>query len=451
MTAQNSTRRGGLGIALALALTFLLAKAPLARPAETSVAPGTPVAAKHAPIGEGKGIFPGRVVWVHDPAATKWEGPGHGHWWEPAYTDQAKVQAMLSQSLQKLTGQSSDKAAWEALFRHFNKTQGRGDRGYQAGEKVVVKVNLVGFIFAMNFVNAETYRLDKNQDYMNTSPQMMLAVLRQLVEVAGVRPSDISLGDTLCYFANEYYEPLHQAYPGVHYFDRSGKAGREAMKLSSVPLYWSCRPAGVEQDYVPTGFAEAAYLINLSNLKAHTGEGVTLTAKNHYGSLIRQPPQKGYYDMHSDGFSDKTGSYRNLVDLVGHAHLGGKTMLYLVDGLYSGIHPIDPAPRKWKSAPFNGGWTASVFASQDPVAIDSVGLDFIQAEYVDPARKAGAEDFLHEAALAGNPPSGTFYDPNHATPTQRLGSLGVHEHWNNAAEKLYSRNRGESRGIELVR
>ena len=30
-------------------------------------------------------------------------------------------------------------------------------------------------------------------------------------------------------------------------------------------------------------------------------------------------------------------------------------------------------------------------------------------------------------------------------------SLGVHEHWNNSVERLYSRDRGESEGIELVR
>jgi hypothetical protein len=61
-------------------------------------------------------------------------------------------------------------------------------------------------------------------------------------------------------------------------------------------------------------------------------------------------------------------------------------MLYLIDELYSGIHPSDPAPRKWNSPPFNGHWTASLFASQDPVAIDSVGFDFLYAEYPEPRK-----------------------------------------------------------------
>ena len=33
----------------------------------------------------------------------------------------------------------------------------------------------------------------------------------------------------------------------------------------------------------------------------------------------------------------------------------------------------------------------------------------------------------------------------------RLASLGVHEHWNNAVDKQYSRNLGLAEGIELVK
>ena len=38
--------------------------------------------------------------------------------------------------------------------------------------------------------------------------------------------------------------------------------------------------------------------------------------------------------------------------------------------------------------------------SQDPVAIDSVGFDFLWNEYADFPRKGGVDDYLHEAALA---------------------------------------------------
>jgi hypothetical protein len=177
---------------------------------------------------------------------------------------------------------------------------------------------------------------------------------------------------------------------------------------------------------------------------------VTLCGKNHFGSLVRWPVQKGYYDLHRNSFSKQRKMYREQVDLMGHAHLGGKTVLYLIDGLYSGKHPIDPAPRKWSSPPFNGHWASSLLSSQDPVAIDSVGLDLLRAEWEDYPRQPWVDDYLHEAALAESPPSGTFYDPDHAAPTMRLASLGVHEHWNNSQEKKYSRNLGTGKGIELV-
>jgi hypothetical protein len=146
-----------------------------------------------------------------------------------------------------------------------------------------------------------------------------------------------------------------------------------------------------------------------------------------------------------------SGRYRALVDLMGHAHTGGKTLLYLIDGLYPGVHPIEDSPRRWFTPPFNGQWASSLLASQDPVAIDSVAFDFLWAEWNNFPHMSGADDYLHEAALAHNPPSGTFYDADHATNTTRLASLGVHEHWDNLQNKQYSRNLGTGEGIELVR
>ena len=76
----------------------------------------------------------------------------------------------------------------------------------------------------------------------------------------------------------------------------------------------------------------------MANLKAHACTGVTLCGKNHFGSLVRWPVQQGYYDMHRHSFAKQTKLYREQVDLMGHAHLGGKTVLYLIDGLYPGKH-----------------------------------------------------------------------------------------------------------------
>jgi hypothetical protein len=356
----------------------------------------------------------------------------------------------MSRAIRELTGERNEAVAWDRLFRHINRKRGKGDAGYVAGEKIGIKVNFVGFIRGGGTVNPDTYNLQSQRNYMNTSPQVILALLRQLVNAAGVNQSDISVGDTVAYFPNEYYNILHGEFPDVQYVDCAGKFGRVLVRRSKVPLYWSSRPQGYREDYVPHYFAEAEYVVNLANFKAHTDAGVTLCAKNHYGSLVRTPAEGGYYDLHTSGFAEGTGQYRNLVDLMGHAHIGGKTVLYLVDGLYAGVHPRDDAPLRWNSEPFNGDWTSSVFASQDPVAIDSVAFDFLWAEWTEYTHRSGVDDYLHEAALADKPPSATFYDPDHSKQVKRLLSLGVHEHWNNAQEKKYSRNLGTGEGIELI-
>jgi hypothetical protein len=261
----------------------------------------------------------------------------------------------------------------------------------------------------------------------------------------------------VAYYANEFYDSVHKEFPDVHYIDHAGKFGRTRAEFSTIPVHWSCRPTVAKQDFVPLHYTEATYHINLANMKSHAGAGITLCAKNHYGSLIRLPTDTGigYYNLHQSlaFLTPATGSYRALVDIMGHSHLGGKTLLYLIDGLYEGNHNKDTVPHKWDAFPFNGGWTSSMFASQDPVAVESVLFDLFQFDqdtYKYHAM-AGAQDYLIEAAQAGNPPSGTFYDPDHASNTARLPSLGVFEHWNNSTDRKYSRNlSGAGTGIELV-
>jgi hypothetical protein len=76
-------------------------------------------------------------------------------------------------------------------------------------------------------------------------------------------------------------------------------------------------------------------------------------------------------------------------------------------------------------------------------------VDFFGAE-AGVANMVGAVDnYLHEAALAQRPPSGTRYAP--AGDGKSLQSLGVHEHWNNAEQKQYTRDLGTGEGIELVK
>jgi hypothetical protein len=409
----------------------------------------------NSPLGDGKGVYPGRVVWIHDPNATTWGGIGDGYWWDPTHTSQAVVDEMVSKSIRALTGKGSDYAAWDAIFRYFNQQKSKGYVGYQPGEKIMIKVNFVGFI---ELWGGHSYSYKSN--YPNTSPQVIHAVLDHLVNIVEVNESDITVGDTLCKFVDSFYNMLHSDFPNVNYLDYVGGPGRVKAQFSSVPTYWSTTEAdGKELDHVPVSYANAEYLINIANLKGHYDHGgVTLCAKNHYGSLLRRPdavdPNVDYYDLHSEMLDTVPGMghYRALVDLMGSPHIGGKTILCLIDGLYAGKHPIESTPRRWYTDPFDGDWPSSLFASQDQVAIDSVAFDFLLNEWDETPGPgwSGADDYLHEAALIPDPCSGTNYDPNNDGGLTE--SLGVHEHWNNATDKQYSRNLDpvNGTGIELV-
>jgi len=457
-TQKLLTGRKWVAAGACLVLAFVVgAGSWIFQPSTPSLADPDPV---NDPIGEAKGVNPGRVVWYHDADATDWDGPGDGHWWEPEHTDQTVVETMMTSTIRLLTGHTDETAAWDALIRHHNIASGVGDQGYTTGEKIMIKVNLVGCHYMPGWggVDPVSYDLTSMLDYMNTSPQVMLALLRRLVYEVGAAQTDITIGDPLAMFPNQYHAMLAAEFPNVNYLDHDGgtpENPRVAAQNSTVPLYWSSKPVGNQQDFILESYAQATYFINLANFKSHAKAGVTLCAKNHYGSLIRYPTQSDYFDLHENLaiFVPGSANYRSTVDLMGHAHLGGKTILYLIDGLYSGVHHYDPAPRRWAAPPFNNDWTSSLFASQDPVAIESVCLDIMQFEGDSRLypQIEGADDYLHEAALAYDPPSGTFYDPDHEVDGIRLPSLGVHEHWNDPVNMQYSRNLGSGDGIELVR
>jgi len=224
-------------------------------------------------------------------------------------------------------------------------------------------------------------------------------------------------------------------------------------------IYYSADPCAVDRkyDHFPTSFTNATYMINLAILKSYQNAGVTLCGKNLYGAPSDRNPD---VELHESlpYVSWELNHYRAIVDLMGHRDLGGKTFLYLVDGLWGCKRHPDPVqpPVLWSMSPFNNDYPSSLFASQDPVAIDSVGLDFARTQWRqewNPKCGNSVDDYMHEAALANNPPSGTFYGPDYPAGDPRrtrLQNLGVHEHWNDANDKLYTRNLGTGDGIELV-
>jgi uncharacterized protein (DUF362 family) len=435
---QSRFALGVISIGAAATLLWSALNAAENNPAATVFAPSEPA---NSPMGRAKGIHPGRVVWVHNADATSWDG-STGNWWDDRNTDQQVVDAMVSSALTGLTGKASDAEAWDALFRDFNQTRGVGNAGYQKPEKIAIKVNM----------NQDSGR-DLKPDAGIPSPQVVYAVVHQLIKSAGVPGSAITIYDATRYIGDPIYnkirnnpDPDFQAVTFV-VSPKSARNGRVAA-IHDVKHPLQTKAGTV---YLPQCLTEAKYLINLALLRAHSLCGVTLCAKNHFGTTYF-PDNGGWTPQPLHNTSNRRnpmGSYNCLVDLNGHEQTGGKTLLYLIDGLYPAKNQSSGVIR---FASFGQDWFSSILASQDMVAIDSVGLDFLRHEQtVNPVVTdvvGHPDNYLHEAAMADHPPSGTSYDPEGDGTAMK--SLGVHEHWNNPVDRKYSRNLGTGKGIELV-
>ncbi len=387
------------------------------------------------PLGEAKGMFPGRVAWGHNPKIASWDMKT-GFWWEDRFNNQEETNKLFSQTLSTLTGKKSEKEAWKEIFVFYNKTRRNMDQAYKSGEKIAIKIN-------MNNVDSH-----ESNNRINANPQLVLKLLSSLINEAGVPQELITVADPSRFITNNVFDKCHAAFPNVHYVDHNGGDGRDKATFTENGFLYS-------QDFdrctkrLATCFVEADYIINMALMKGHVGQGVTLVAKNFFGCLDIETDWRK--NAHGSGFSqNKEGKrqYSVYPDFIGHKNLGQKTILYLVDGIYSNKF-VDGVPEsKWKLAPFNNQWPGSLFASQDPVAIESVVLDFALTEWPDAPEMMYSDYAMEEMALANNPPSGAVYDPER--DGTRLNSLGVAEHWNNPTDKQYSRNLNKGKGIELI-
>ena len=437
------------------------------------------------PIGEAKGIFPGRVVWVYDPEATNENcnptSVGHA-WWMPENNNQNVIDGMVSKAIRSLTGNTTDEDAWDAIFKYHNNTRGKGSVSYKSGEKIFIKINNVSG-WGGNY-STKDLSVVANGSYgiSETSPEVVLSVLRQLVNVVGVAQSDIYVGDPLRNTYKHCYDMWHKEFTDVHYVshDNYTNLGREQLIADTSPRIfysdkgtvlrenvWDTNRLGgavVNDDCFYKVFEDAEYLLNIPMLKGHKRAGITMFAKNHFGSHTRADAShlhNGLVDPIELDYSNSRrdyGMYRVQVDMMASKMLGGKTLFYLLDALWPADQEIS-YPKKFTMPPFNNDWMSSVFASLDPVAIESVGYDFLRSEFTATrnvndgagtyAQKPAADDYLHQAADSSQWAEGIKYDPDN--DGKYFSSLGVHEHWNNEIDKQYSRDLGTGNGIELFK
>lgn len=428
----------------------------------------------NTPMGEALGMFPGRVVWVLNKNATNENCTntyGDGYFLDKN-TDQDQVDDMLREALFQLTEEKSIKAAWDTIFKYHNTQRGKGNLVYQSGEIVFLKINATSS-WGGNYSTSDLSRVNNpNYAISETSPQLVTAVLRHLVNEIGVAESDIYIGDPMKHIYKDNYEKWHNEFPDIHYLDYSySTLGREKVTKSTTAIIdysdrgtvlkegsWQSAIVSdpIQTDYLYTIFEEMDYMINLPTLKGHKHAGVTMFAKNHFGSQTRDDAKHlhgGLVKMYDDPIRNSYGIYRVQVDLMAHELTGKKNLIFLLDALFCSENEVN-RPDKFLKAPWNNDWTSSIFISQDPVAIESVGFDVLYYELdgtngLDAFPHYGAvDDYLHQAADEANWPVGITYDPEN--DGSKITSLGVHEHWNNSTDMQYSRNLGTGTGIELI-
>ena len=364
------------------------------------------------PIGLGRGIHPGRVAWIHCPGVAKWDGRT-GLWVEDRWNDQKKADQMLREAILQVSGEKTVKKGWQALFKHFNKEHGKGNRSYKKGEMIAVKLNLN---------NALTHR---DTFELNSSPFVTLALVRSMVNDGGIREQDIVLCEPSRAITDSIYNKVHREFPQVRFIDNMGGDGREKCEYYPEMITYS-QDNGKLARGLAKCIVDADYLINSSLLKTHVGPGVTLTTKNLYGAtdislFWRNNAHNGF---NQDKRHGKPG-YKTFVDWLAHKHLGQKVLLSIIDGTYGSRHVNGKPFPKWQKAPFNNDWCCSLIVSQDEVACDAVGMDLIISEWPEYQSLNYCDEYLIEAASLPNPPSGTAYKQD-GQPLSK--SLGLMEH-----------------------
>ena len=379
--------------------------------------------APNQPLGEGKGINPGRVAWIHNPGVASWDGRT-GLWVEDRWNNQQKADDMIREAIIQLTGETTAQKAWKALFCHFNKEHGKGCRGYKKGEKIAVKLN-------MN--NAITHH---DTIELNSSPFVTLALVRSMVRDGGICEQDIVLCEPSRAITDSIYNKVHREFPKVVFIDNIGGDGRQKCEYYPEQITYSADNGKLARGLAKC-IVDADYLINSALLKTHSGPGVTLTTKNWYGatdiSLIWR--RNAHSNFSADKRHGKPG-YKTFVDFISHKNLGQKCLLFIIDGTY-GSRDVNGAPNpKWQKEPFCGDWACSLIVSQDEVACDAVGADILIGEWPEFGSLNYCDEYLREAAMIPNPVSGTVYKQDGKPLTAPLGLM---EHWNNPKERQYKK------------
>jgi uncharacterized protein (DUF362 family) len=253
---------------------------------------------------------------------------------------------------------------------------------YNPGDKWAIKINC-------------NNRADQSNEIDATAP-VIIAVLRVLIDYLGVEPSDIYVYDAsrpISYLRIRYRIPY-----GINYVE-SGDPLAKADPDSAISF------RHISTQYLPYVVSRAQHLINIPLFKDHSLVLATMALKNHFGTTRPGPV-----------FLHNPIDY-NLSDLNANSQIRHKTRLIVADALF-GVWNGGPGgkPMQWHTFP--GGPTPnSIFVGFDPVAHESVMVDYLIAEQEYHNIHLLSHFYLHDA--------------------MRHHKLGVHEHRDSSGNYSY--------------
>ncbi len=327
-----------------------------------------------------------RVIWLHDSNATFWDGNGY----YGDYIIQSRVNAMLEAGIKSLTGESNIVNAWNQILPN-----------YTNGEKIVIKIN-------MNNTG--------NGTAIDATPAPVISLISGLKAI-GVLETDIYIMDPSNFISSLFANPILSLYPEVSIWDANGSQGYQVTYnydpgTSTTIQHSNPGLTGSNQySYMPEQLGTATYLINIPIMKGHGAGVISLVFKNCFGLLKAYTIAK-LHDYSLPYRSNYSYDMNPLHDIYLNANIRDKTVLIVGDGLFCSRKETAAVPEVWNT--FNGEFPNSIFLSTDPVAIDSVMFDFLNAES---PRFAGSQLYLHRA--------------------EEL-FLGTHEHWSDPINRQYT-------------
>lgn len=342
----------------------------------SAAAPQRPVGTRRKALGI-PGPWPGRVIEIAHPGSVG-----------SIDVTRTPISRMVARGMCELTGQREPPDAWRVFF--------------EPGDVVGIKVNPVGAPFAIS------------------SAALVLAVIDGLAS-AGVKPRDIIVFDR---YRDQFVGAGYPAHlpAGVRWdaaaasYDpvQLGMDGYDPDVYREVDLVSSRQPLGNER-------ARRSHLclivsqrvnkvINLPVLKDHAAAGVTLALKNMSHGFVNNVSRS-----HDTPGSNACGTF--IPAIVSMPQIRSKVVLNILDGT---VGVFDGGPTANQTTIWSN---ATLYFATDPVALDQVGWEVLDAKRRSQALPPVGETYEPLVAQRADPVAG-LRQPHHITLAADVG-LGI--------------------------